>query len=1710
MIKNPENHPTNSNQGSQPLNPNIDPSQQGGNIIKITDEEKERIANSVIERIKEISANKEGKNQDKIKEKDESGIKPELVAKIIDKLESYSLRSLKYICYIAEDKAMILDSKGGKAIEDKTNLGEESRTGGDLTLTYQQELMKFSHSDKIKPIIPLVDELEEDLEEDYKEQNNIKNGTLGKNKKVYIYQTISMVAFELYNIREAKGEKEEKILKDKPESGELIDEEREQRKIILQGYSYRDLQKLCKEKNISIMKRKSDGKPSGTMSKAEMIEALINLEDLEEEQKFTEGEESKDSAFQQESEERLTEEGKGGEKANSDTEKREGKTESEPKEEKVSKGKKSKDEKEDGRFSRGADEIEADSNRGYKELENEAQEYSHKSKISHGGDEGTQANQPLSENKERGELSDKQPKEEQDLDEVKIREQALRQLSLNDIRILALRLGYRFVDKKNPERSTKKLRRKSELYEEIIGRLSEAEIYNPESEVRGKTHIFAQKRIILEATLRLEEGEERKISLKINGGKTVEMTPQEILDYYTSDTESLQGLGRAKLVKEIAEETDKKFSELKAKNPQTTKSDAYRILRNQYSFLEAQSRLVQKIDTIRRKKLEEQQKVEESKERTKRQISLQKKSPRLPKQSQAKPSEDKTPKSTSKEKSKETESQKREKSIKKEEEVVSGTDEQEIIPSEESETIELEEEKTTEEEKREEEQLKEKAEVETKKETEETGIEAEPEEKSLQEEENLVEYRQQPMNKPEEENMSGEQLSFDVSPPPENPEEEQGSQTQKSQQEERLQEEGSEGEKQEESSGEEQQEEEIPEEEKEEPEAKRDQKQSEIKQAAPKGEEKKKPKGEKEKKFNPEKDIDWENASYEEIHEKLKDKGFIQEAEESESETGYVFTKKASTGIRLKLVDKYIQKKEEEKTQLQSSQTEREREEKLTRLDSELDKWREHKGTLERKKAQEERKKEKEKEKEKRRDKIKEDLKPRLKELGLPEEINFRNLEDVQIALVLLGGELFHRKGKKKGEPLNTLEGRKGIDRLSDYDTLFSDYYEKGLIQEDEKSPTGYSFTDEADAFDRELLIWTYTKSLDERIRELPEGSDERKKLEAERNDWLEKITKNDKTIREWLDFLKKNEVDLEFDISPKQLDTKPETIFDVRIFFMLAQVKEGVKKFRFSEIPSKAELKKKMHKYARTFELIEGEMKNNSPEAPKGELKEEDLPTVDEAPPVVEEGGPPPIGPPGTPEEGKSLEDLEEELKKARTDYAEKLHQRKRKFFTWLKTKLLRLRSYREGLYGEESLQESKEKYESKLHEYIKRRIENYLNGIHEAGMIYIDSEGNEIGNSEEDILQRLTTIEFGLIMEEKEKMSEEEAKIVSGDPGYKFAKLVKKYPLVRAGVGFVLTGIALSSLATGALPLAGVALGARAVWTGLSTTIGTEGLLQFAGEKVSRYRGRMKRLSEEEMKNMSKEELALRLCAFQEHQAKKGESVASLSEKERAKYDSISKGLIEKRREEIRQKIEEGGDLESAKAELLGDYLREQIQSETEAHEQTITRRKKFAYAKWGTAIAAGLVAGILAYMKFGRVPRKEGGEPPPKTSIGPETDKPPTPSVDDQLFYGSVRPGRIGSSTDIIDQQLTQYAQATGQPITLTRGQYSCLRDLVDKQWPHPLDNRLPDGYGQYATGRQLKSLLGHVLSKGSSLDSYPGSNIPLSKWYFAGDSNWLQII
>ncbi|MGB9598485.1 MAG: preprotein translocase subunit SecA, partial [Minisyncoccales bacterium] len=75
-------------------------------------------------------------------------------------------------------------------------------------------------------------------------------------------------------------------------------------------------------------------------------------------------------------------------------------------------------------------------------------------------------------------------------------------------------------------------------------------------------------------------------------------TPEEILDSYTSDTESSEGKKKAQLIIEIGHEVEEKLKELQSRSPQSTIADAYRILHNQYSFLEVQARLVKEMDKI--------------------------------------------------------------------------------------------------------------------------------------------------------------------------------------------------------------------------------------------------------------------------------------------------------------------------------------------------------------------------------------------------------------------------------------------------------------------------------------------------------------------------------------------------------------------------------------------------------------------------------------------------------------------------------------------------------------------------------------------------------------------------------------------------------------------------------------------------------------------------------------------------------------------------------------------------------------------------------------------------------------------------------------------------------------------------------------------------------------------------------------------------------
>ena len=699
------------------------------------------------------------------------------------------------------------------------------------------------------------------------------------------------------------------------------------------------------------------------------------------------------------------------------------------------------------------------------------------------------------------------------------------------------------------------------------------------------------------------------------------------------------------------------------------------------------------------------------------------------------------------------------------------------------------------------------------------------------------------------------------------------------------------------------------------------------------------------------------------------------------------------------------------------------------------------------------------------------------------------------------------RRIENKGELIEeiveaTVKSEEGIEARPEvgekleekgYAEMHKDYEKRGIIKCVDPEKNQWVFTENASALDRELLISKYTQTLKERGEK--ENKDEIEK-------WEKRLTGNEKTIKEIIDDWVKSRqesgektIKVDFGFSEEELDQRPAKLIEVRKIF-----EDQLKKIDEKLQPGEPNI------LWQIMPFIEAQLKDTNPEAPPepGEIPEE-------APPGPE-------APPGS--ETREPEITEKELNKLRNNYLEILHQRNRKFFTWLKTKLLR--SYQEGMYSEESLNKAREDYEKGLTRYREQELKKYKDGIKVDGYTIVDADGNILGTisderSLKDIMaEQMARKETELMLQEIRKQSEEEARIVSGDLGYKFGKFIKRHPGWRAAIGFGLTGLAFTSLATGALPLAGAALGLRAAWAGMSTTVGTEGLLQFAGEKVSRYRGMMKKLSEEEMKNMSKEELLLRLCAFQENQAKKGETIEHLSPKEIQKYSEIAQAYMMKRAEEIKKKIEDyeqqqvGHELslEAIKACLTEDYLREEISEETKAHERMISRRKKFGYAKWVTAITAGVAAGVLAYVKFGAVTRKGEGAGTREAIIGTETKKPP--SVDDRLFYGSVRPGKIGSSTDIIDQQLTQYAQATGKPITLSRGQYSYLRDLVDRQWPHPLDNKLHDGYMQSATGRQLKALLDHVLSQGPALNRYYGWNIPFNRWYFAGDPNWLKIL
>jgi protein phosphatase len=312
------------------------------------------------------------------------------------------------------------------------------------------------------------------------------------------------------------------------------------------------------------------------------------------------------------------------------------------------------------------------------------------------------------------------------------------------------------------------------------------------------------------------------------------------------------------------------------------------------------------------------------------------------------------------------------------------------------------------------------------------------------------------------------------------------------------------------------------------------------------------------------------------------------------------------------------------------------------------------------------------------------------------------------------------------------------------------------------------------------------------------------------------------------------------------------------------------------------------------------------------------------EAPPALE-------GPlaerPTESEANTGIIELEQELDIARNKYLKIVHKRQRSFFSRIKIAL--------GINkGDRDLEGAKTSYEAKLQEYV----------IH---MVHSED------GFDEKTPEQIRVVCLELILKEKEKQSEMEAKLIDKNMS-KFAKRLQKHPLRRAGVGVLICWAGPVGAAAG-----GIIFG--------------QGLMQYFGEKISRRWGWMEPLTAKKLEKKEPEELMYRLAVFQENEAKKRmRSVKEMAPQELAKYKAIEGALMKQDYdiEESYSRAEGQGYTlpENIKTEILKDYCRDNIKLMTGSHLEAVKNERIHSLGRF--LFAYSPIPVVFAALEFGAV--------------------------------------------------------------------------------------------------------------------------------------------
>lgn len=303
--------------------------------------------------------------------------------------------------------------------------------------------------------------------------------------------------------------------------------------------------------------------------------------------------------------------------------------------------------------------------------------------------------------------------------------------------------------------------------------------------------------------------------------------------------------------------------------------------------------------------------------------------------------------------------------------------------------------------------------------------------------------------------------------------------------------------------------------------------------------------------------------------------------------------------------------------------------------------------------------------------------------------------------------------------------------------------------------------------------------------------------------------------------------------------------------------------------------------------------------------------------------------------EDGKeSLAEADQKVINARTAYLKSLEGRRKWFRRNSEEEVVALRENYEKISKEQS--------------------------IIKATEIVASEFGSLVGEEKE---AKINTLALSLSIQEFVNRTEAEVNLASEGPGKKFSNMLKRHPKIRFAIGGLLLGGAIFS-GGGALTIGFI--GAKAVWTGVSTAVMAEGGIDAAQSGLKKRYGELKEVSEEEAKLLSDFGVEEKLGVLLARSVRRGESVKG--------NETVNNLIIERARDlgvEINNLGRDGNTPEQIRSKMLGNVLRD-LNIATEKGQE---KERRSSINRWVAAGVIGLVAGgIVAATGYSRL---GGGE-------------------------------------------------------------------------------------------------------------------------------------